>query len=53
MTEERLGEIRRNWIGSDGKGLAIVGNESYRQVAELIEALEASSGTGVAELEET
>ena len=40
MTKERLEEIKKSWI-DDGNGLAIVGNASYRMVAELIEAVEA------------
>lgn len=39
VTVERLETIKRNWIGN-GYGLAITGNESHRQIAELIQAVE-------------
>jgi hypothetical protein len=41
ITRERLEQIKNNWLGADRKsGLAVVGNENYRQVAELIAAVE-------------
>lgn len=41
----RLAEIKRAWIGTDRKGLAVVGNTSYRMVAELIEEVESLQDT--------
>lgn len=35
IVPERFAQIKKTWIG-DGRGLAVTGNESYRQVAELI-----------------
>lgn len=41
MDESRLAEIKAAWIGPNNDGLAIVGNATYKMVAELIEEVEA------------
>lgn len=45
MTRQRLQQIKQNWIGDNGQGLAVRGNESYRQIAELVDAVEEQDRT--------